>query len=186
MNNLFFLKSLNSPFKPFNVSFYFGRIAVGTPYFLPRRWRKFTTDEAIIAAHESMKDTKLVKHTFEEWVRIHKRMNKSVPKHFGFDFVPLGWKTKWSETDIRFEWAPLISFVFWKWQFVIFFNAPIDKDHYWPAWLYYEFHTDKNLSVYERVKQCRENFSLLCTIYKNGSKEAIDYYNFILKEKYLN
>jgi len=33
---------LNSPFKAFKLKFYMGKVAVGVPYFLPRKWVKFT------------------------------------------------------------------------------------------------------------------------------------------------
>ena len=35
-----FLKALNSPFKPFKLKWYIGRIAIGTPYFYPRIWKE--------------------------------------------------------------------------------------------------------------------------------------------------
>ena len=50
MNKLTFLKALISPFKPFKPKFYCGRIAVGTPYFYPRKWVKPTHEMAIEAA----------------------------------------------------------------------------------------------------------------------------------------
>lgn len=35
-----FLKALNSPFKPFKLKWYIGKVAIGTPYFFPRKWIK--------------------------------------------------------------------------------------------------------------------------------------------------
>ena len=46
------LKVLNSPFKPFKVSFYAGKTRVGVPYFYPRRWVKYTDADAIKASIE--------------------------------------------------------------------------------------------------------------------------------------
>ena len=165
IEDLRFLKALNSPFKPFKLKFYAGRKVIGTPYFLPRRAVKNKEKPGYL---------------------------KFIPRKIGFDFVPLGWKTKWKETDYRFEWAPLLSFVFFKWQIAVIVRAP-EQDHYWEAWLYYEYSTDKRLPEWLRVRQCREKFPLLWTVYhkdpKTGEttgKETIDYYNHILKSKYLS
>ena len=148
-----FLKALNSPFKPFKLKWYIGRIAIGTPYFYPRRW---------IQSKEK------------------KNYLTPIPKKIGFDFVDLGWKTKWSDTDYRFEHSPLISFVFLKWQIVVIFSAP-EPDHYWTSWLYYENNTDKSKSKKERIIQCQNEFPQNWISYKNGDKIKINYYNFILK-----
>jgi hypothetical protein len=60
MNKFEFLKIINSPFKLPRVKLYVGKIAVGTPYFLPRR---------------AIKDPDK-----PGWL-------KFVPKKIGFDFV---------------------------------------------------------------------------------------------------
>jgi len=145
-----FLKVLNSPFKPFRLKWYIGRIAIGTPYFYPRKWIQ------------------------------SKNYLTPIPKKIGFDFVELGWKTKWSDTDYRFEYSPLISFVFFKWQIAVIFLAP-EPDHYWTSWLYYENNTDKSKSKKERIIQCQNEFPQNWISYKNGDKIKINYYNFILK-----
>ena len=134
-----FLKALNSPFKPFKLKWYIGRIAIGTPYFYPRRW---------IQSKEK------------------KNYLTPIPKKIGFDFVELGWKTKWSNTDYRFEYSPLISFVFLKWQIAVIFSAP-EPDHYWTSWLYYENNTDKSKSKKERIIQCQNEFPQNWISYKN-------------------
>jgi len=46
------IKSLFSPFKPFKVKFYAGKIRVGVPYYYPRKWVKYTDEDAIKAATE--------------------------------------------------------------------------------------------------------------------------------------
>jgi hypothetical protein len=38
MNKFKFLKVFNSPFKRPKLKWYFGEVAIGTPYFYPRRW----------------------------------------------------------------------------------------------------------------------------------------------------
>ena len=151
MNKFLYLKSFISPFKRPKLNFYFGDIKIGTPYFLPRRWVKCTTGR------------------------------KSIPKKFGFDFVSLGWKTKFGE--YRFEWRPLISFVIFNKQFVVSFEAP-HQDHYWEAWLAYELDTDKSKNKKERIKYLIENYPMNWTITKNGVTESVNYYTEILKEKY--
>lgn len=152
-----FLKALNSPFKPFKLKWYIGKIAIGTPYFYPRIWKENKDKPGYLIA---------------------------IPKKIGFDFVELGWKTKWTSTDYRFEWSPLISFVFFKWQIALMFIAP-EPSHYWTSWLYYEYNTDKSKYKRERIMKCQEEFPQNWTQYKNGNKETINYYKLILKEKYL-
>lgn len=153
-----YLKALWSPFRPFKLKWYCGKTAVGTPYFLPRRAIKDPDKPGCL---------------------------KFVPRRFGFDFIRLGWKTKWTPTDIRFEWEPGISFVCWKWQIAVLVKAP-EPDHYWSAWLYYELHTDKTKSKSERIAQCRKEFSQTYRVSRNGVTERVDYYDVILRKKYRN
>lgn len=107
-----------------------------------------------------------------------------ITKRIGFDFTELGWKTKWSDKDIRFEWAPNWSFVFFGYQIAITWIAP-EQDHYWECWLYYELYTDTNKSKAERIAQCREEFPCVWKSSKNDVEERIDYYDRILRKKYL-
>ena len=149
-----YTKALFSPFKPFRLEWYFGEVAIGTPYFLPRKWVKTEKGQ------------------------------KGVPKKIGFDIVGLGWKTKWHEKDFRFEWSPLISFVFFGYQIAVTVRIPEDNDYqYWEAWLYYELITDKKKSKSERIKECKEKFPLT---YTSGDGIQTNYYEKILKTKYLN
>ena len=64
------------------------------------------------------------------------------------------------------------------------FIAP-EQDHYWECWLNYIYETDKNLSSVERIKQCRKQYSCIWKIYRGEEERFIDYYNEILKNKYL-
>lgn len=153
MNKFLYLKSFISPFKRPKLNFYFGDIKIGTPYFLPRKWVK--SDK--------------------------KGQRKYVPKKFGFDFVSLGWKTKFGE--YRFEWRPLISFVAFNKQFVVSIEAP-HQYHYWEAWLAYELDTDKSKTKKERIKYLIENYPMTWKVTKNGVGESVNYYTKILKEKY--
>ena len=51
--------------------------------------------------------------------------------------------------------------------------------------IYYEYATDKTKSKRERVEQCRKEFNQTWTRSKDGKDEVIDYYERILKSKYL-
>ena len=172
MNKLNFLKVFNSPFKRPKLKWYFGEVAIGTPYFFPRRW----VDNPEKPGYQ-----------------------KAVPKKIGFDFVGLGYKTKWSDTDYRFEYGPVWSFVFFKWQIAVMLKVP-HPEHYWVCWLTYENDTDKDLfwltyendtdkdllSVKERIKFAKEiNPEVWTTSRGDGKKETICYWDKVLKDKWL-
>lgn len=200
MKSFDFVKALWSPFKPFRLKFYLGKTAIGTPYFYPRKWVKGTPElinEAVlnyIQGEENYnklnpKYARKIK-SYDELYEEKKNYLYAVPKKIGFDFVDLGWKTKWSDTDYRFEWAPVFSFVFFGYQLAITVSAP-EQDHYWEAWLYYEYNTDKSKSRRERIEQCKKEFPLKWTRYikcndtwETTRVETIDYYDSILKSKY--
>lgn len=151
-----FLGIYNSPFKTPKVKLYLGKIRYGTPYFYPRRWVKSKDREGYLVA---------------------------IPKKIGFDFVDLGWKTKWSDTDYRFEWDPRWSFVFFKWQLCVFFVVP-HSSNYWESYLYYKHHTPKKKSKKERVEQCIREFPQVYISHSKEGVEKINYYPLILKTKY--
>jgi hypothetical protein len=121
---------------------------------------------------------------FNNAVKSYQKTQYPVTKKIGFNLVGLGWKTKWSNTDYRFEWAPLVSFVFFKLQIAIMFIAP-EQDHYWEAWLFYERNIDKSKSKDEKIQICMNEYPLNYIQYKNGKETKINYYKLILKEKYL-
>ena len=190
MQKLSFLKAFNSPFKRPKLKWYCGKTAIGTPYFFPRKWVKGTPKlihEAVLKHIQkeenynklNPKYARKIK-SYDELYEEKKNYLYAVPRKIGFDFVDLGWKTKWSETDYRFEWAPLLSFVFFGYQIAVTIVAP-EAHHYWEAWLYYENNTDKTKSQRERIEQCRKEFPL--TYIQNSTNEKIDYYEFILKNK---
>jgi len=156
MRNFEWMKSYNSPFKPPTPKFYIGKVAIGTPYFFPRRWIKNKEKPGY---------------------------QTPVPKKIGFDFVSLGWKTKWSSTDYRFEWSPMWSFVFFKWQIAITFVSPY-LDHYWECWLYYTRETDKTKTTKERLKESILEFPCIWTTHSDEDKETKCYWDLILKKKY--
>jgi hypothetical protein len=194
MNKFTFLKAFNSPFKRPKLNLYIGKVAIGTPYFFPRNWVKGTPkliDKAVIQHIQNeenynkrnpnyAREIKSYNELYEE----KKNYSYAVPKKIGFDFVGLGWKLKWTDTDYRFEWSPVWSFVFFKWQIAITFNTP-ETSNYWESWLYYQKNTDTTKSKLERIQQCMKEFSLTYTVSSNGNKQTIDYYTKVLKTKYL-
>jgi hypothetical protein len=196
MKRFNYIKAFNSPFKRPKLKWYFGKIAIGTPYFYPRRWVKPTQQMLIDNAKKEIEERKRWNESNEKYGNIPKTIPSieelceekknykfAVPKKIGFDFVSLGYKTKWTETDYRFEWSPLISFVFFKWQIAVTV-IPEEQYHYWEAWLYYENDTDKTKSQIDRIEQCKEEFPLIYTTSNGEEKKTINYYDVILKDKY--
>lgn len=175
-----FLRAYNSPFKPPKLKWYFGKTKITVPYFLPRKWIPLTEQEAI----EKAKDSKLnfLHATFEESVEYYKKCHKTIPKKIGFDFIGLGWKTKFDE--YRHEFNPVWSFVFFGYQIAVTFVA-VESAHYWEVFLYYWFETDKSKSREERIKQCKEKYSCIWTTYYQGEKTTVDYYEIVLKKNYV-
>jgi len=189
------IKALWSPFKPFKFSWYVGKIQVGVPYFFPRKWVKGNNrmiTEAVlseIAAQKKWNEhnpqhTRKIK-SFEELFNEKKNYRFAVPLKVGFSYCSLGYKTKWTDTDFRHEWNPVFSFVFFGYQIALTIYHP-QQCHYWEAWLYYEYATDKTKSKRERIEQCKKECSQTYSVYSRGEDEGIiDYYEFILKSKYL-
>lgn len=196
MKNFRYLKTFFSPFRLIKPKFYIGKTSIGTPYFYPRRWVKATPKMAHEAAIDEIKRVEKFNErnkdngysqTIPDYTTSYERAMKSkfpMTKRIGFDFVNLGWKTKWTNKDIRFEWAPIWSFVFFGYQIAIIWKAP-EQDHYWECWLYYELHTDKTKSKKERINQCMEEHPCIWMTYKNGTEERVDYYERILRKRYL-
>jgi len=194
LQDLKWLKVLNSPFKPFRVRFYAGKKQVGIPYFLPRKWVKATPELAKKAALETIKFekqwnernpnyTRKIK-SYEEIYQEKLTYTFPVPLKVGFSYCGLGWKTKWTNTDFRYEWGPVLSFVFFGYQIALMVGHK-HSSHYWEAWLYYEYATDKTKSKRERIEQCRKEFNQTWTVSSMGKEEVVDYYQRILKTKYL-
>jgi hypothetical protein len=113
--------------------------------------------------------------------RVWDRNGKPKPKTIGFDFVGMGWKTKWTSDDYRHEWNPVWSFVFFKWQIVLMFT-PKEDSHYWECWLYYSRNTKGRTK--ERLEQARKEFPCTWTTNRGKSELKICYWDVILKEKW--
>jgi hypothetical protein len=194
LEDLRWLKVLNSPFKPFKVKFYAGKIRIGVPYFYPRKWVKGTPKLITIAVSRKIqeekrwnelnpKDARKIK-SFEELYNEYKNYSFPVPLKVGFSYCGLGWKTKWTSTDFRYEWGPVLSFVFFGYQIALMVGHK-HSSHYWESWLYYEYATDKTKSKRERIEQCRKEFNQTWKVSSQGKEEVVDYYQHILKSKYL-
>ena len=185
LSSLRWLKILNSPFKPFKVSFYIGKIQIGIPYFYPRKWVKYNNQDIqkAIEEHKANKNKVLVSDA--QLYNMYYNYKKAVPLKVGFSYCSLGWKTKYD--SFRYEWGPVLSFVFFGYQIALMVGFRDRKavDHYWEAWLYYEYNTDKTKSKRERIEQCRKEAPATWTRYSDGKEEVIDYYERILKPKYL-
>jgi hypothetical protein len=184
LQDLKWLKVLNSPFKPFRVRFYAGKTQIGTPYFLPRKWVKYTEEDIQEAIQKHKANKNYVQHLDNKLYEMYKGYNKAVPLKVGFSYCGLGWKTKWTNTDFRYEWGPVLSFVFFGYQIALMVGHK-HSSHYWEAWLYYEYATDKTKSKRERIEQCKKEFNQTWKSYSQGKEEIIDYYQRILKTKYL-
>jgi hypothetical protein len=175
IEKLEFLKVYNTPFKFVKPRLYIGKVAVGTPYFLPRKWVKFTKMDAENAAKKAFEDRSKIKKTLEEWNEYFLNHQKPVPKKIGFDFVGLGWKTKFGQ--YRFEYSPIWSFVFFKWQIAIKFQAP-EEFQFWECYLYYINEANKDLG------KAIEEFPCIWIKHTNGEKVEINYWKLILKNRY--
>lgn len=157
MNKFTWLKTYFSPFKSIIPKLYIGKVAIGTPYFFPRKWVKDKDNPGCL---------------------------KAASKKIGLDFVDLGWKTKWSNDDFRHEWSPIWSFVFFGYQIALMF-VPIHSSYYWECWLYYELRTDKTKTTKERLKEAKEGFPCRWIIYSKNGEVKICYWDLILKDKHL-
>jgi len=194
LQDLKWLKVLNSPFKPFRVRFYAGKTQVGIQYFLPRKWVKATPELAKKAALETIKFEKQWNERNPNYARKIKSYEDiyqekltyrfPIPLKVGFSYCGLGWKTKWTDTDFRYEWGPVLSFVFFGYQIALMVGHK-HSSHYWEAWLYYEYATDKTKSKRERIEQCKKEFNQTWKVSSMGKEEVVDYYQHILKTKYI-
>ena len=191
------IKALFSPFTPFKVKWYFGKTQIGTPYFLPRKLVKATPKLATKAALDQIKratdwnranPTSTFQHTVKSFDEAYAEQMKSkhfVPLKVGFSYNGLGWKTKWNEYDFRHEWDPVISFVFFGYQIAVTFYHK-HSSHYWESWLCYEYASDKKQSKRERIAFCRRKCPQTWSrLHKDGTKETTNYWDLILKSKYL-
>lgn len=142
-----------SVFKRPSIGFYFGKIRLGTPYFYPRKWVK--TENG----------------------------SKSIPvKWLWFQTVGIGWKTKWTSDDIRFEWNPAIHFIFLGTQTVLYLKHK-ELNDYWGALILYSITKGDE---WEKVRSVFRQFSFKHTYYKEGAETYVDTKESIFTKKLLN
>ena len=96
--------------------------------------------------------------------------------------MQLGWKTKFN--DLRWEFNPIWSFVFFGYQIALIF-APENDMHYWESYLAWRYDTDKSKSTTERIKEARKKHPNIWTIHNNRVKETTDYWTKVIKKKYV-
>ncbi len=192
MKNTPYWKAMCSPFKRLTLKWYVGKTAVGVPYFFPRKLVNVSEAEAIQLADEQCAkyDDKGIKYDYAEELQKARRTKRFVPRRFGFDSVGLGWKTKWTNTDYRFEWSPMFSFVCFGYQIAAFVVPKIPKeisvDYYWQSWLYYNYNTDATKTPKERIAETREERPGMITTYRKGNDPITTcIWDSILKSRYL-
>ena len=187
------MKVYFSPFKPIIPRFYLGRTKIGTPVFLPRKWVKATPERAhkavldYVTREESYNkmnpDYARKIRPYDEVLKEKMRYDYAVDRKVGFDFVGLRWKTKFN--SFRHEYNPVWSFVAFGYQIALIFR-PENDCHYWECFLFYNFATDKKKTTKERLKQAREEFNCTWTSHSNGEKTTTNYWDVIIKDKYVN
>ena len=180
------LNIYDSPFKRPSISLYVGKTRIGVPYFLPRKWVKFDKEDCLRQAKEDCNKPGHINYGFDPESVAHQyaRWNKAVPLTIGFSSCSLGWKTKYSDTNFRHEWDPVWSFVFFGYQIAIRFGNE-HGCHYWEPWLYYHYATSHDLSKKQRIELCMKEYPQLWRVYSNGDEGMINYYELILKRRYL-
>jgi len=193
MREFDWLKVINSPFTSISARWYIGKTRIGVPHFYPRKWVKGTPamiTKSVLDYIESEKRYNRLNpnyareiKSFEELYEERKNYNFAVPLRIGFSYCGLGWKTKWTDTDFRHEYSPVLSFVFFGYQIAVSFYHK-QGCHFWESWLYYEYATDHKLSKKERVELCKKEFPNVWRVYQDGIEKTINYYDRILKPKY--
>jgi len=187
-----YYKALFSPFKPLTLKVYAGKIAVGMPYFFPRKLVPLSETEVDEWADKEVVQliTNGQSYDYTTILQNARRQRKFVNRRFGFDYIGLGYKTKWSNTDYRFEWSPRLSFVCFGYQ-IVFTVVPklpknISIDYYWESWLYYNYNTDATKTPKERIAETRKERPGMITSYrKDEGKTTYCIWDSILKSRYL-
>lgn len=113
-----------------------------------------------------------------------RRLNKNrnfVKKKIGFSACGLGYKTKWTPSDYRFEWQPCYGFVFYKLQFCIWF---IKDPQEWESWLLYRHFRRRGLSNLDALVKTRETNPNVWVSYKDGAQEKTDWFLKSLKNRF--
>ncbi len=192
MRNTPYWKAMFSPFRRLTLKVYAGRLAVGMPYFYPRKLVYVSEAEAIEIANEQCDkyDAKDIGYDYADELQKARRTRRFVPRRFGFDYIGLGYKTKWTDTDYRFEWSPRLSFVCFGYQIAVTVVPKLPKDvsidYYWESWLYYNYNTDVTKTPKERIAETRKERTGMVTSYQKGKDPVTScIWDSILKSRYL-
>ena len=195
MRNTPYWKAMFSPFRRLTLKVYAGKLAIGMPYFYPRKLVPVSETEAWELADKDADRLAAagVKYDYANLLQYARRQRKFVPRRFGFDYIGLGYKTKWTDTDYRFEWSPRLSFVCFGYQIALTVlpNTPkhaalSSLDYYWEAWLYYNYNTDATKTPKERVAEAREARPMMITTYRKDEEPVTaSAWDSVLKSRYL-
>ena len=190
--DLSWMKVYFSPFKFFLPKLYIGKTKISTPVFLPRKWVKATPERAHKAVEDYIKreenynklnpDYARKIRPYDEVFAEKMKYSYAVPLKVGFSFCGLGWKTKYD--SIRFEYNPVWSAVCFGYQIALIFRPEHDM-RYWESYLFYSKATDKSKSTKERIEEAVREFPNIWTSHSAGKEEKINYWDLVLKKKYL-
>jgi hypothetical protein len=192
MRNTPYWKAMFSPFRRLTFKVYAGKLAIGMPYFYPRKLVPLSEPEVYAEADKEADrlGNAGVKYDYANLLKNARRTRKFVPRRFGFDYIGLGYKTKWSNTDYRFEWSPRLSFVCFGYQIAVTVVPKLPKDvsidYYWESWLYYNYNTDATKTPKERIAETREERPGMITTYRKGNDPITTCtWDLVLKSRYL-
>lgn len=102
-------------------------------------------------------------------------------KYFGFSSCGLGYKTKWSDVDYRFEWSPSYGFIVWNFQVAITFSLDCRS---WESWLLYRHFRRGGLSDLDALVKTRETNPNVWVSSKDGAEEKTDWFLKSLKRRF--
>lgn len=154
-----------SPFRPPNKKYYFGKIKYGVPYFYPRGFNpniisiqklELTTKEDL----DNMRNDFIRKSKkFKNQPRYMGGFEKTF-KLFGNYFwinigspiwikkTKLGWKDKFNSP--RFEFEPTFNIFLFLWQFRISYVLD-NEDKYWEMYLWWKYYSDEDIIKAEKT-----------------------------------
>lgn len=104
-------------------------------------------------------------------------------KRIAFKKWDLGYKTKWTSDDYRFEWNPGFSFVFFDFQIAVAFTHD-HPSHYWEGFLYYYFDTEG--TVEDRLKWAIDGFPMIYKVSGKDGRKVFTYWDKIVRKRYVD
>ena len=135
--NRMIIDEIKGTFIPPVKKYYLGRLQFGTPYMYPRKFNStiFTIRKVKLKYCRNLNFNLFGYNiSYGSPIWIHKN--------------DLGWKDKFNTP--RFEWSPAFIIFFFKWQFCIFWNSPIDNSYkYWEMILWWLYYSDKDIKKAE-------------------------------------